>query len=155
MKKYIIVLSGLLVLSNCSYQNATKKSNEISSNKPIETEVESVSLSESTRGTQRIYTLTKDKLEISLNGIISNETLTKDEWSTIMNKIDQIKIESLSTYEAPTSKRFSDAAFTSVLNIKKNGENFESLGFDSGNPPGELKELYNELKNIIDKKKSK
>ncbi|OCK52443.1 hypothetical protein BA768_12710 [Chryseobacterium sp. CBo1] len=130
------------------------KSKNISTDKSS-TVIEKISLSELTRGTNRIFTLTNGKLETSLNGNSKTEEITQDNWAKISEAAEKINLEGISKLESPSTKRYSDAAFASFITITKNGTEYQSSEFDAGNPPVELNNLYDEIKKVIETKKSK
>ncbi|KQT15326.1 hypothetical protein ASG31_15475 [Chryseobacterium sp. Leaf404] len=101
-----------------------------------------ISLSERTRGTNRLFTITPNKTETDINGNISSKTVTAEEWKAISGEINKINLDEISSYKSPTTKRYSDAALASVMVIEKDGKTYTSEEFDAGNPPQELKNLY-------------
>lgn len=147
--RYIIIITSmvLFIISSC-------KTNMASHEKTI-FKTEKVSLSERTRGTIRDFTLSNGKLVSSINGNINTQEISQNDWSKILEYTEQINVENISKLEAPTTKRFSDAALASHITITKNGTDYQSSTFDSGNPPLELKNLYTEIQRIIKTKKSK
>lgn len=147
--RYIIIITSIILftISSC-------KTNVISHEKTI-LKIEKISLSERTRGTIRDFTLSNGKLVSSINGNIKTQDISQNDWSKIVEYTEQINAENISKLEAPTTKRFSDAALASHITITKNGIDYQSSTFDSGNPPLELKNLYNEIQRIIKTKKSK
>lgn len=147
--KYFIITATILLLTISSCKSKT-----VFSEKSI-SKVEKISLSERTRGTNRIFTLSNGKLESSINGIISNKEISQNDWSKTTDFADKIKLEEISKLEAPSTKRYSDAALASVITITKNETEYQSSAFDSGNPPAELKSLYDEIQKLIETKKSK
>jgi len=147
--KYITIF--LLIISitllNCKSKNiSTDKSSTV---------IEKISLTEQTRGTNRIFTLTNGKLETSLNENSKTEEITQDNWAKISETAEKMNLEGISKLESPSTKRYSDAAFASSITITKNGTDYQSSEFDAGNPPVELKNLYDEIKKVIETKKSK
>lgn len=148
MKNFIITATTLLLtISSC-------KTKSILSEKSI-SKIETISLSEQTRGTNRVFTLSNGKLESSINGNINSQELPQNDWSKIVEYTEEINAEDISKLESPSTKRYSDAALASHITITKNGLDYQSSTFDSGNPPLELKNLYNEIQRIIETKKSK
>ncbi|MCX8525715.1 hypothetical protein OF897_17510 [Chryseobacterium formosus] len=147
--KYFIITSTILSLTILSC-----KPKAVSSEKSI-SKVEKISLSERTRGTNRTFTLSNGKLESSINGIINNKEISQNDWSKTTDFADKIKLEEISKLEAPSTKRYSDAALASIITITKNETEYQSSAFDSGNPPAELKSLYVEIQKLIETKKSK
>ncbi|MCX8533785.1 hypothetical protein [Chryseobacterium luquanense] len=148
MKYFIITATiSLLTILSC-------KSKAVFSEKSISM-IEKISLSERTRGTNRVFTLSNGKLESSINAIINNKEISQNDWSKTTDFADKIKLEKISKLEAPSTKRYSDAALASIITITKNNTEYQSSAFDSGNPPVELKNLYDEIQKLIETKKSK
>lgn len=148
MKNFIITATTLLLtISSC-------KTKSILSKKSI-SKIETISLSEQTRGTNRVFTLSNGKLESSLNGNRTIKELPPNDWSKILEYTEEINTDDISKLESPSTKRYSDAALASHITITKNGSDYQSSTFDSGNPPLELRNLYNEIQRIIETKKSK
>lgn len=147
--KYFITTAtiSLIIISSC-------RPKAVFSEKSI-SKIEKISLFERTRGTNRIFTLSNGKLESSINGIINNKEISQNDWSKTTDFVDKIKLEEISKLEAPSTKRYSDAALASVITITKNKTEYQSSAFDSGNPPAELKILYDEIQKLIETKKSK
>ncbi|WP_139422042.1 hypothetical protein [Chryseobacterium mulctrae] len=147
--RYIIIITSMIlfIISSC-------KTN-ITSNEKTILKIEKVSLSERTRGTIRDITLSNGKLIYSINGNINSQEIPQNDWSKIVEYVEEINTEGISKLEAPTTKRFSDAALASHITITKNGSDYQSSTFDSGNPPLELKKLYDEIQRIIQTKKSR
>lgn len=148
MKHFIISATILLlIISSC-------ESKLFLAEKSI-SQIEKISLSEQTRGTNRFFTLSHGKLEASLNGTSRTNELSPSDWSIILNDVEKVNIEEISKLDVQSTKRYSDAALASIITITKNETEYQSPVFDSGNPPLELKKLYNEIQRIIDTKKSK
>ena len=117
--------------------------------------IEKIELKEQTRGTNRIFTIKNGKLENSTNGNVTSQELPENEWMKISKLAEKIDTENISRLIAPSTHRYSDAALASTLIIHKNGNEYQSSDFDSGNPPAELKDLYTEIQRIIETKKSR
>lgn len=147
--RYIITMTSIIlfIISSC-------KTNTASHEKTI-FKTEKISLSERTRGTIRDFTLSNGKMVSSINGNITTQEISQNDWSKIVEYTEEINVEGISKLEALSTKRFSDAALASHITITKNGIDYQSSTFDSGNPPLELKNLYNEIQRIIETKKSK
>lgn len=139
------LLALFIALSSISCKNNLQKKHQM---------VDNITLSERTRGTQRVFIINNENLEISLNGNKSSYKISSADWKKIAEAANTINLEEISTYKAPTTKRFSDAALASIIQIGKEDKEFESASFDEGNPPAELKNLYSELKKLIKTKKS-
>jgi len=151
MKLYIGIAIILLTVINC---NTVKSSESTMNEDKIETgklSVQRISLSERTRGTDRIFTITSDKVETNMNGNIKEKSLSADTWKMISNKIEEIDLNEIESYISPTTKRYSDAALSSVITVEKDGKMYTSSDFDSGNPPQQLKDLYQTIQNAVGK----
>lgn len=144
--KFFITSFLVLIIMSCTTKNSVEKSSS---------QINKISLTERTRGTNRIFTIENGKLENSTNGNITSQTLTENEWLKILKMAEKIDTESISKLTAPSTKRYSDAALATTIIIYKNGNEYQSSSFDSGNPPTELKDLYTEIQRIIETKKSR
>lgn len=136
----------MLIATSCATKNSMEKSTS---------QISKISLTERTRGTNRIFTIENGKIENSTNGNISSQQLPEIEWLKIARSAEKIEEENISKLTAPSTHRYSDAALASTLIIYKNGSEYHSSEFDSGNPPAELKELYTEIQKVIEVKKSR
>lgn len=145
MKLFITSFITLIIMS-CTTKNSVEKSRS---------QISKISLTERTRGTNRIFTIENGKLENSTNGNITSKQLTENDWLKISTLAEKIDIENISKLIAPSTNRYSDAALASTVIIYKDGNEYQSSGFDSGNPPVELKDLYTEIQRVIETKKSR
>jgi hypothetical protein len=85
------------------------------------------------------------------NGQETKEKLLPAEWEKIIKVATLIDLSKISSFQAPTTGRFSDKALASTIIITSNGKTYESGSFDAGIPPKELEELYLLLKGKIQK----
>lgn len=145
MKLFITSFITLIIMS-CTTKNSMEKSTS---------QISKISLTERTRGTNRIFTIENGKLENSTNGNITSKQLTENDWLKISTLAEKIDTENISKLVAPSTNRYSDAALASTVIIYKDGNEYQSSGFDSGNPPTELKDLYTEIQRVIETKKSR
>ncbi|MBD8083816.1 hypothetical protein [Chryseobacterium caseinilyticum] len=155
MKLHIALAVSLLTLINCNTTKTTGSTMNEDKNVVGKLSVQRISLSEQTRGTNRLFTITPTKTETDLNGNLTSKSLSPDSWKVISDKIAQINLEEIQSYKSPTTKRYSDAALASVIIIEKDGKTYSSADFDSGNPPQQLADVYNEIKNTVGTKKGK
>lgn len=157
MKNYLIpiIISFVIFNSSCiSQQNKDNQGNN-SIKKANQLKVEKVELTEQTRGTNRLITFTSSSKISSLNGEITSSSITPEQWQNIYTQANLINLEKISTYESPTTGRFSDRALASSIIISVDGKQYKSSSFDAGMPPKELEALYNVLTNGIIKKRPK
>lgn len=143
--KSILILVAFIALFCINCTSQLKKNQQM---------IDNITLSERTRGTQRMYNISNENMEIAINGEKSAYKVSQAEWSRIAEAASSINLEEISAYKAPTTKRFSDAALASTIKVKNENKEFESVSFDEGNPPAELKNLYFEMKKLIKTKKS-
>ncbi|QQV01962.1 MULTISPECIES: hypothetical protein [Chryseobacterium] len=143
--KSILILVAFIAFFCFSCTNQLKQNQQM---------IDNITLSERTRGTQRVYTISSENLKIAINGEESDYKVSHAEWSKLAETASAINLEEISAYKAPTTKRFSDAALASTIKVSKENKEFESVSFDEGNPPTELKNLYFEMKKLIKTKKS-
>ncbi|MFC3159528.1 hypothetical protein [Chryseobacterium arachidis] len=97
---------------------------------------------EQTRGTNRIITFSSGSIITSLNENISKSELSSSDWENMVNQASLIDLLKMSSYNSPTTGRFSDRALSSTIIITSNGNTYESSAFDAGIPPKELDGLY-------------
>ncbi|MXS71713.1 hypothetical protein GSF70_10835 [Flavobacteriaceae bacterium W22] len=143
--KSILILVAFIALFCINCTNQLKQNQQM---------IDNITLSERTRGTQRMYNISNENMEIAINGEKSAYKVSHAEWSKIAEAASSINLEEISAYKAPTTKRFSDAALASTIKVKNKNKEFESVSFDEGNPPAELTKLYFEMKKLIKTKKS-
>lgn len=71
--------------------------------------------------------------------------LTNQDWKDLANLYKKVDLNKLSTYKDPTQKRFYDGAAMASLRVVYEGKTYETIGFDHGNPPLEIKEFVNKI----------
>ncbi|MGE8553946.1 MAG: hypothetical protein ACN6OB_08410 [Chryseobacterium jejuense] len=147
MKTLITSLNIILVLSSIHCQNQSKNGN-IEKNVNVNTQktkIEKIELTEQTRGFHTIMTFTPKSKTSSFNGEEKQSPMASSDWERITQQAAAIDLSKISTLEAPTTGRHSDQAMIANLMITSNGTTYTSASFDSGNPPKELKSLYDEF----------
>ncbi|WP_262149305.1 hypothetical protein [Chryseobacterium foetidum] len=153
MKNYVALAFSLLLTVSC---NTSKEvGGKTNNDKTVAGKalIQSISLSESTRGTQRLFTITPGKVETNKNGAVESKILSDLEWKSVSEQTAELNLAEISTYPSPTTKRYSDAAMASVITIEKDGKTYSSAEFDSGNPPQQLRDLYMSIQNAVGMKK--
>lgn len=88
-----------------------------------------------------------DKLTIAKtrDGEVKVYELTDADWKALANLYKEVKLDKLSTYKAPTEKRFYDGAAIANLRVAYDGKSYETQGFDHGNPPVEIAAFVNKI----------
>ncbi|WP_267402264.1 MULTISPECIES: hypothetical protein [unclassified Chryseobacterium] len=152
--KLLFTLSFLMLLNlKCiSQQNKEKQTNNTNITSK-NSKIEKIQITEQTRGTNKLITFTPLSKTISVNGETTTSSITSEKWQNIDKEASLIDLEKISTYESPTTGRFSDRALASSIIISVDGKQYKSSSFDAGMPPKELEALYNVLNNGIIKKR--
>lgn len=143
----ILIISFILNISCLSQKkdlqlmnsNHTKNENQI---------IKKIELTEKTRGTNRLFTFTKNLLSKDINGEKTTSILSSLQWKNILQITEMIDLQKISTYKSPTTARYSDAALASTIIITVDDKKYNSSDFDKGKAPKELEALYNELQKI-------
>lgn len=107
--------------------------------------IQKIKLTEYTRGFQKEIILSENNFEITRNSETKHKKVTDIQWKKIQKIVQNISLEKLSTYVPPSSKRASDGALHTVLEIQAKEKTFHSQTFDNDNPPKELKALVQAL----------
>lgn len=71
--------------------------------------------------------------------------LSNEDWKDLANLYKKVELKKLSTYKDPTQKRFYDGAAIANLRVIYEGQTYETVGFDHGNPPLEIQEFVNKI----------
>ncbi|WP_048511881.1 hypothetical protein [Chryseobacterium sp. FH2] len=155
MKIFILLVSVFFIsfTSNCTSQNKNEIKPDNSKFTLKQFKIEKIQLTEQTRGTNRIITFTSNSKIVSLNGENTTFPLSSEEWQNISVQVNLVDLSKISSYESPTTDRFSDMALASSIIITSDGKQYTSNSFDAGMPPKELEALYDVLNNGIIKKK--
>ena len=77
-------------------------------------------------------------------------TTEKSEWMSLVNSIKDVDLSKISTLEAPTNKRSTDAAPFGMLIVTTKDSTYTSASFDGKNPHEMLMPLMNEMAKIWD-----
>lgn len=146
MKNTIILISllSITISEGCHSQKNTETQSTMKNDQKYS--IEKIELTEQTRGTDRKTTFTSDSIINFLNGDSKTSKSNDTQWKNIIKQASVIDLDKLSSYQAPTSGRFSDSALSSSIIITYKGKVYQSSGFDAGAPPKELEALYLLLK---------
>ena len=120
----------LFVLTSCTAQD-----------KDINTAFE-ISYVAQTRGSIVSIGFKENNLLYKSNTDKKSTVLSKIQVNDINNIVYSIKLSEIANLKAPSNKRFTDNALSAKFTIKKNNTSYESIEFDHGNPPKELKDIY-------------
>ncbi|MGB6083515.1 hypothetical protein [Moheibacter sp.] len=129
----------ILIMTACTSQRLV----ENSGNEILKTELTKIS-----RMGKMHYSFSAGQLEES--GLSENTKKLNDEnWKTIQNLASKINLENINNLEAPTDARFTDRVKEVQLSFTLGDTTYVSSGFDEGNPPAELEEIYTYLEDLI------
>lgn len=130
MKFFSILIFSLVSLSNCDSQTL---------------EDLTLNYSAATRGSSITLNATSSEIQYSdLNGD-KKITLSKSEWNEIKELVSEIDVDAIENLKAPSEGSHTDRALVATLSITIGDETYESVNFDHGNPPVELKKLIDGL----------
>lgn len=79
------------------------------------------------------------------DGIPVSNSLTEEQWNTLITEFQKVDLEEIPNMKAPTQKRFHDGAAMANLKITYKGKTYESQTFDNGFPPEKIKKIVNIL----------
>ena len=149
----LLILFGF-TNTQCTSQQKTENHNKNSSINQKKQNIDKIEITEQTRGTNRIITFTQNSESVNVNGTIENSEISSSRWENIVKQVGLLDLQKISSYESPTTGRFSDRALASTISIISNGNTYTSASFDAGIPPKELEGLYILLKGkgVINKK---
>ena len=134
MKLLSIFIFSLLTFTNCdsqSLEDLTLNYNAV------------------TRGSS--VTLNTNSSEIQYSDMERNKkiTLSKKQWNEIKELVSKIDVNSIQNLKVPSEGSHTDRALVATLSIKIGDKTYESVNFDHGNPPIELKQLVDKLFKIV------
>lgn len=115
--------------------------------------ISKISLEKVTMGSNSSLEITKDEIlftETQRDGsadAAKGDTSPKN-WNEINKLISQLDLSQIHQWEGPSQARFYDGARATTIIIEANGEIYNSQSFDEGEPPAELKKLYDYLESL-------
>lgn len=110
--------------------------------------IQKIKLTEFTRGFQKEIILSEKNIDIVQNSETKHKKVTDIQWGKIQKIVQNISLEKHSTYVPPSSKRASDGALHTVLEIQTKEKTYQSQTFDNDNPPKELRALVEALSKL-------
>lgn len=103
-----------------------------------------------------IVTVTKDSVITTFNGrgtpTRAARATQPAEWSALFKSLEGVDLAAISTLEAPTNKRATDAAPFGTLVVTTKDSAYTSATFDGKNPHEMLAPLMNEMVKVWEKK---
>lgn len=133
MKALLIAFFSLALMQDCQRDKAATMKDTV-----LEYHV-------TTRGFFRHITVKENKVliykdrnskEVSQEIALSNQQL-----KNFIAAFDELALEDIATYKAPSEKRFYDGAAIATFKVTHRGTSYESQPFDHLNPPAELERI--------------
>jgi hypothetical protein len=131
----IIFYLTIALFSNCGGQFPEKFMNQ----KQIEIQYEALS-----RGFFENILISEAGIHLRIdrnNALQTFYKISKKDWQTCLDLLEEFNPEDLPTLKAPISKRFYDGAAHAVLSIEIDGQKMTTPSFDHGYPPETIKDL--------------
>ncbi|CDF80998.1 conserved hypothetical protein [Formosa agariphila KMM 3901] len=145
MKHFTILLS-IVLFSACGL---SKNSSATAQNKTTSTKIETapqnvlIIYSAITRGAFLDIKIEDYQISVrkSQYGPDKIQDISKTEWDILMNKLNRVDLNTLSTLKAPSAQRHTDGALSARLHITENNLKYSTTEFDHKNPNSEIKPL--------------
>ncbi|MGB1268818.1 MAG: hypothetical protein ACPG45_03705 [Flavobacteriaceae bacterium] len=162
--KITALIFSLFVLTSCCANKETVKSDNITENKmeADRLKLKTDALQESpiviygshTRGYHFTLTVYNSYATISkeYNGTPKKIEVKHEDIIEIKDIISKLTLKDISSYEAPTKKRFYDGAPHTTISVFSSNEKFTSQTFDGGFPPKPLADLVNKVLSLSPEK---
>lgn len=143
MKKIFPLVAVLvLVLVSCAAKHKADDKAE-----PV-----SIAYKAMTRGTQKEILITdKNYTDITVRRgeeIKGKGSITPNQWKAIVTEASKLDYSSLNTMSVPSAKHQFDGALAANLIITTADSTYQSVTFDHGNPPAELKPLLEAMAEV-------
>ena len=101
-----------------------------------------------TRGSSFHCAVTKGRISVKSSGktiMMETRAISKKDWQEVERQLETVPLEHMGNLEAPSAESQTDRARIATLKVKKGGKIYESVPFDEGNPPKELKPLIDKI----------
>ncbi|UZT98792.1 hypothetical protein ODZ84_04260 [Chryseobacterium fluminis] len=157
MKNRLLLLNIISIFLSLSCFNQSNLDNDkiLSTSILKKEKIEKVQLSEQTRGINEEVILTSTSITAISNGDVSEWPISSTYWGNVSREAEAIDLSQIKNLQSPTTDRYSDQAISVTITIICDGSAFTSASFDIGQPPKELKRLYEAIKgNSVKIKKS-
>ena len=137
MKVFSLILLTIFMAKGCS--EASKKDLK-------NTTIQYVA---NTRGSFQKITIQNQEISFSKNrndqGNGATTKISDADWKQLVVLFSKIDLDKLSSYEAPTQKRFHDGAAMANLTVTYKEVEYQSATFDHGAPPVEIADFVNKV----------
>lgn len=137
MKKLFLLLAIISISFSC----VSQKDNQ-------EFSIKEVILNAHTRGAMENISFLENTITLKNHNTNKTNTISKEQKNKLINLAKSLDLPSISELIAPSDKRHSDGTLHASLTIKTSNTSYKSSDFDYDNPPKELKEIINFLKEL-------
>lgn len=113
-----------------------------------ESQVELISYTASTRGSTYSCYIDKKEILVAEDGQEEKNKkrdLKEKEWESCVQLIAILDLDRIDELEVKSKDRFLDRARIASVMIRAKNRTYQSISFDEGNPPKELKPLVNKI----------
>ncbi len=93
-------------------------------------------------------TISKDR---SGNDLPEAMKISDADWKELVGYFETLNLDSLATLKAPTEKRFHDGAAIANLKVTYKDKTYQTVAFDHGYPPAEIKKLVDKINTFAKK----
>lgn len=154
MKILVSLLALVLMTKECNQQNSQISSNETNTqkNSGISNQAQEnlmFTYEKMTRGFYEIIWITSDSISFSNNikDLKDKKTYNcpKEEWSKLLNLLQDFDVKTLPQLEAPSKMHQYDGAAMATLKINTKNEEYKTPIFDDGYPPKAIEALVNKV----------
>jgi hypothetical protein len=145
MKNIVIVFSlftFVMSFSACAQKTKAAKTSDL----------KCIACTAGTRGYQEEIRIEQTKITVHkvVRGVAEDKVIpiTKAEWSAWEKQVKSITLAKISSLNVPSAAHQYDGALACGLSIETKTGKFESVTFDKGNPPAELKSLMAKISKL-------
>lgn len=141
------LICGILTLTSC---NSYK---QLDNSKLSEVSIEIIGM-----GKQTVFKASENefsKKTVQRSDFENSDNIQKlksnlsQNWRKVNDLVSKIDLNKFEMMEAPSGDRLFDGARTAVLTIRFKDKELVSTGFDEGNPPAEIKDLYDYMVSVL------
>ena len=129
--KFLIMIIAFAVMDACNAQHSE--------------EVVEIVYKTYSRGSSLEMKVSPNQLVYKTRESESSTPLTSEQWKSLTLLCDEIALDKIKDFPAPSNRRWGDMAAHANLIILTEKGNYRSQTFDAGNPPEELLLLIKEL----------
>ena len=141
MKNIIAFVAFWLLLTSSAFAQKGKVSSK--------NDLKCIECSAGTRGYQEQIKIEETKITVhrTVRGVDEDKVIpiTKKEWATWKKQVKTIQLANIAKLKAPSEAFKYDGDMACGITIETQKGKFQSVGFDKGNPPTELKSLMKKI----------